>query len=209
MDFPRWGERELDFVPVVEAPQEIEVQRSEARASSYRGLPSDRPAEVRLRWRWFDFMRYAPRVAIVGGVAGMAAMAVNRIHQGPWRGWLTLLPVAVGMLLAFPGIVGLVNGTQVVVDPTGLSVTHGPLPKQQRVHVPRKALIRLLVTTKPSDASPGIAPSSHDFAVRAQLRDGSCPIVLDHLSREQAAFLFHELVMVLHLDGWGRASADG
>lgn len=199
-----------DFTWTIDAT-DAEVAVTEAAAREAEAVEEDTPPPgvevtevggtlvLRRRWMTVTTIVLGPAALIGLGVVAWALRLVSTSNAA-----ISAVLLAAMVLLAFAAYVsltGFTNRTHIVVDGTGIQVTHGPLPAfwVKRHFVPREDIEQLSVKTLRvyrSRAGAGTTSTRHRLAV--SLRDGSEVALLTNLELA-AQGLFIERRIEAHL----------
>ena len=133
-------------------PSGMELHRDAPRAGSsgaFRSAPAGQ-GRLRIVRRWFS----AESIGVVifalscdGLIFRFASGALSSRSDLPDLLFVCAL-VAVGLLLTYAGLAGLLNRTEITVDRGALSVRHGPLPAPGRREIPAGEVRQLFVVAQ-------------------------------------------------------------
>jgi hypothetical protein len=160
---------------------------------------------IRFRWIWARFTGAARMCLLWNGFVAFAYWGILR-SDGPekWLGVLFTLPhVAVGLLLIYATLAGLLNRTVVEVTSEFITVRVGPVPWWGNSSVRIDELERLQATR---NQDPETQQWTSEFVVRALTRGASQVDLVRDLDHDQAQFIANELerYLDLHDHGAGR-----
>ena len=152
---------------------------------------------LELSWRWFSW-KYLPLVFFCVAWDSFLCFWYSMAFStgSPWI--MIVFPiahVAVGVGLTYYTLAGFLNRSQVILDRTSFSVTHGPLPWLGNLQVPITQIDQLYCKEKP-----GKNNSSTSYQLSVVLKDGRKKDLLSNLDSPEIGFyLEHQIESWLNI----------
>ncbi len=146
---------------------------------------------LELSWRWFSW-KYLPLVFFCVAWDSFLCFWYSMAFStgSPWI--MIVFPiahVAVGVGLTYYTLAGFLNRSQVILDRTSFSVTHGPLPWLGNLQVPITQIDQLYCKEKP-----GKNNSSTSYQLSVVLKDGRKKDLLSNLDSPEIGFYLEHQV---------------
>ena len=146
---------------------------------------------LELSWRWFSW-KYLPLIFFCVAWDSFLCFWYSMAFStgSPWI--MIVFPiahVAVGVGLTYYTLAGFLNRSQVSLDRTSFSVTHGPLPWLGNLQVPITQIDQLYCKEKP-----GKNNSSTSYQLSVVLKDGRKKDLLSNLDSPEIGFYLEHQV---------------
>jgi hypothetical protein len=157
-----------------------------------------RSLRIRFRWVWDKFT--GPATMCLAWNGFLASFFWLGLRSGGRERWLMIIMifhVAVGLLLIYATLAGLLNRTVIKVTSEFLSVRHGPVPWWGNRRLPVDGLERLSCD---KDTDPETQKWTYVYGVHALTKGGSKVDLVTELDRAQALFIKEELERWLNIN---------